>query len=115
MNNILKPFKEYFTINKNGEYSHLKRTMLTVFHVRFVFVLFETLGFCKSARVVFPDLTIPVFLLLTNVFFWWMVSLLLIGNFFLCFPFFLLIDESDFQVGFLLFFFNLFHGREDLC
>ncbi len=60
MNNILKPFKEYFTINKNGEYSHLKRTMLTVFHVRFVFVLFETLGFCKSARVVFPDL-IPIF------------------------------------------------------
>lgn len=43
-------------MNKNGEYSHLKRTMLTVFHVRFVFVLFETLGFCKSVRVVFPDL-----------------------------------------------------------
>lgn len=57
MNDILKPFKEYFTMNKNGEYSHLKRTMLTVFHVRFVFVLFETLGFCKSVRVVFPDLT----------------------------------------------------------
>lgn len=56
MNDILKPFKEYFTMNKNGEYSHLKRTMLTVFHVRFVFVLFETLGFCKSVRVVFPDL-----------------------------------------------------------
>lgn len=45
-------------MNKNGEYSHLKRTMLTVFHVRFVFVLFETLGFCKSVRVVFPDLEI---------------------------------------------------------
>lgn len=58
MNDILKPFKEYFTMNKNGEYSHLKRTMLTVFHVRFVFVLFETLGFCKSVRVVFPDLYI---------------------------------------------------------
>ena len=59
MNDILKPFKEYFTMNKNGEYSHLKRTMLTVFHVRFVFVLFETLGFCKSVRVVFPDLVAP--------------------------------------------------------
>lgn len=58
MNDILKPFKEYFTMNKNGEYSHLKRTMLTVFHVRFVFVLFETLGFCKSVRVVFPDLNV---------------------------------------------------------
>lgn len=43
-------------MNKNGEYSHIKRTMLTVFHARFVFVLFETLGFCKSVRVVFPDL-----------------------------------------------------------
>lgn len=44
--------------NKNGEYRLLKRTILTVFHVRFVFVLFETLGFCKSDRVVFPDLSV---------------------------------------------------------
>lgn len=49
-------------MNKNGEYSHLKRTMLTVFHVRFVFVLFETLGFCKSVRVVFPDLGIGCYI-----------------------------------------------------
>ena len=42
------------------------------------------------------------------------VSFLLIGNFLLCLPFFFLIDKSDFQVSFLLFFFNLFHRGEDL-
>lgn len=30
--------------------------MLPVFHLRFVFVLFETFRFCKAVRVVFPDL-----------------------------------------------------------
>lgn len=50
------PFKRCFICNKNGEYSHSIRAVLTVFHVRFVFVQFETFRFCKAVRVVFPDL-----------------------------------------------------------
>lgn len=45
-----------FYLQKNGEYGHSIRAVLTVFHVRFVFVRFETFRFCKAVRFVFPDL-----------------------------------------------------------
>ena len=72
----------------------------------FIFCSFVLLS--KNKKIIYLISAQIVFFLLNGV------SFLLIGNFLLCFPFFFLIDKSDFQVSFLLFFFNLFHCREDL-